>query len=143
MGKGKKGVELRQAPGPEGPIFYELTRKAVKNLNLRVREDGSVSVSAPPRASLAQIQRFVSQRGEWIVQARRRAASRAPAPDKAALLGRGVPFALVPGSVPGAEARQGALLLCLAPGQTPEQGLDEFRRQAAAPVMARDRKSVV
>lgn len=137
MGKSKKGVELRQAPGPEGPIFYELTRKAVKNLNLRVREDGSMSLSAPPRASLAQIQRFVSQRGEWIVQARRRAASRAPAPDKAALLGRGVPFALVPGSVPGAEARQGALLLCLAPGQTPEQGLDEFRRQAAAPVMAR------
>ena len=62
MGKGKKGVELRQAPGPEGPIFYELTRKAVKNLNLRVREDGSVSVSAPPRASLAQIQRFVDRK---------------------------------------------------------------------------------
>lgn len=127
-----------KSEGPEGPVCYELTRKAVKNLNLRVRADGSVAVSAPPSASLAQIQRFVSQREEWIVQAQRRAAARRTvAEDRAALLGRGVPFQLVSGGAFGVEARNGALLLCLAPGQRPEEALEEFRRQTAPPVMAR------
>lgn len=138
MAKSKGQTKLCQTEGPDGPIFYELTRKAVKNLNLRVRADGSVAVSAPPRVSATQVQRFVSQRGDWIAQARRRIEARSPAAaDRAALLGRGVPFALNPEGAPGVEARQGKLLLSLAEGQGPEDALEAFRRQAAAPVMAR------
>ena len=37
-----------------GGIEYELTRKAVKNLNLRLRPDGSVTVSIPKRVTLAE-----------------------------------------------------------------------------------------
>lgn len=53
-----------------GGVDYELTRKRVKNINLRVRRDGSVAVSAPCRTSFAHIDAFVAGRAEWIAQAR-------------------------------------------------------------------------
>ena len=43
----KQETQLRTAGG----IQYELTRKRVKNLNIRVREDGTVAVSVPLRTS--------------------------------------------------------------------------------------------
>lgn len=43
----KQETQLRTAGG----IQYELTRKRVKNLNIRVREDGTVAVSIPLRTS--------------------------------------------------------------------------------------------
>jgi predicted metal-dependent hydrolase len=44
-----------------------LTRKAVKNINLRVRaSDAMVTISAPPRASLSLIESFVASRRAWI-----------------------------------------------------------------------------
>lgn len=59
-----------------GGISYTLTRKKVKNINLRVRGDGSVWVSASPRVPLAQIDRFVADHGLWIAQAREKAQTR-------------------------------------------------------------------
>lgn len=53
-----------------GGIEYELTRKAVKNLNLRLRPDGSVTVSIPKRVTLAEADRFVEQNADRIRQAR-------------------------------------------------------------------------
>lgn len=71
-----------------GGVEYELTRKRVKNLNLRVRADGTVAVSAPPRAALAAVDGFVAARADWVRAAqqkmRRRLAAEAeqPAPPK-------------------------------------------------------------
>lgn len=135
--KGKQPA-LRQVSGPEGPIFYELTRKKVKNLNLRVRGDGSVAASAPMGISLAQVDAFVADRAGWIAQARRRLEARRPGDIRlAALLGRGVPFDVAPAERAAVEARQGRLLLRLPPDWLPEQGLDDFRRQKALPVLSR------
>lgn len=53
-----------------GGVCYELTRKRVKNLNLRVRRDGGVAVSAPRRMPLAQIDAFVAGRAAWVEKAR-------------------------------------------------------------------------
>ena len=53
-GKGETHL-IRTAGGVE----YELTYKRVKNLNLRVGEDGSVRVSAARRVPLRQIDAFV------------------------------------------------------------------------------------
>ncbi|MGM9583727.1 MAG: M48 family metallopeptidase [Phascolarctobacterium sp.] len=47
-------------------IYYTLERKKVKNINLRVRPDGSVYVSAPYRASTAYIDAFVRERADFI-----------------------------------------------------------------------------
>ena len=79
----KQETQLRTAGG----IQYELTRKRVKNLNIRVREDGTVAVSIPLRTSADAADRFVAARADWVQQARERAMRRAaqearPLPDK-------------------------------------------------------------
>ncbi len=53
-------------------INYLLERKNVKNLNLRIRKDGSVYVSASPRVPLTQIDDFVSRHSAYIQQAQQR-----------------------------------------------------------------------
>lgn len=63
---------LRTVAAGDGVISYELTRKRVKNLNLRVARDGSVRVSAPARTSLAYVDAFVASRAEFIRQAQAR-----------------------------------------------------------------------
>lgn len=57
-----------------GGLSFELARKRVKNINLRIRPDGSVYVSAPARVPLSEIQRFVERKRDWIE--RRRATMR-------------------------------------------------------------------
>ena len=47
--KNKEPAQYRAAGG----VRYEFKRKRVKNINLRVRADGSVAVSAPLGAPLA------------------------------------------------------------------------------------------
>ncbi len=49
-------------------ITYTLERKSVKNINLRIRKDGSVYVSAPKRCALKHIQEFIKQKEEWIIK---------------------------------------------------------------------------
>ncbi|MEI6096412.1 MAG: YgjP-like metallopeptidase domain-containing protein, partial [Gammaproteobacteria bacterium] len=43
-----------------------LTRKRIKNINLRISRDGSVHISAPLRASIHNIQQFIEQKQNWI-----------------------------------------------------------------------------
>ena len=61
------------------PVDYELTRKRVKNLNLRVRSDGSVHVSAPHLVPQAAIDRFLTAQGGRILAAIDRVAARSAA----------------------------------------------------------------
>ena len=71
-----------------GGVSFTLTRRRVKNLNLRVRADGSVAVSAPSSMPVGVIDAFVARRAAWVLRtqdrfARRRAAEAAqPLPDK-------------------------------------------------------------
>ena len=53
-------------------VEYTLERKKVKNINLRVRADLSVAVSAPRRVPRAEIDAFVQSRADWIERARQR-----------------------------------------------------------------------
>ena len=83
MAKQQPEVQLRCAAG----IVYELTRKRVKNLNIRVRQDGTVAVSIPLRSCPEAADRFVAERARWVQQARDRARQREvrdaqPLPDK-------------------------------------------------------------
>lgn len=47
-------------------ISVELTRKNVKNLNLRILADGSVHASAPRCMPIDDIKRYLNAREEWI-----------------------------------------------------------------------------
>ncbi len=59
-------------------IAYELTQKPVKNLNLRVRSDGVIAVSAPPHVSLRDIDAFVLAQEDMILRALSRIEGAAP-----------------------------------------------------------------
>lgn len=50
-------------------LSIELERKAVKNINLRIRSDGSIYVSAAPRVPIEQIEAFLQKQGSFIIQA--------------------------------------------------------------------------
>ena len=56
----------RMAADGSGAVRYTLTRKAVKRLNLRVRRDGSVAVSAPSWVPLAAVDGFVLRHADAI-----------------------------------------------------------------------------
>lgn len=47
-------------------ISYTLVRKNVKNINLRVRSDGTVAVSVPPHVPIEHVERFLTKKKEYI-----------------------------------------------------------------------------
>lgn len=62
---------------PDGSeVLYELTRKPVKNINLRVKEDGSLRISASPRVSVKRIEQFITDEQDFIRRAQQRIISR-------------------------------------------------------------------
>ena len=65
---------------PGGPLIYTLTRKAVKNLNLRVRAGGEIMVSIPRRCSVKQADSFIREKSGWIMDVLRRREDREPLP---------------------------------------------------------------
>ena len=54
---------------PDGSITYELYRKRVKNMNLRVTASGVVRVSASPRVPLGMIEAFICRHRAFIEKA--------------------------------------------------------------------------
>lgn len=62
-------IQERTVCAGEKKINYILERKQVKNINLRVRPDGSVKVSASPRVDESQIDDFVLSKAEFILKA--------------------------------------------------------------------------
>lgn len=55
-----------------GQTPYTLRRGGVKRVNLRVRADGDVVVSAPTRARLSDVDAFVASKEDWIRSQRER-----------------------------------------------------------------------
>ncbi|MBP5578376.1 MAG: M48 family metallopeptidase [Ruminococcus sp.] len=53
----------------DGEIEYVLERKKVKNINLRVKPDCSVYVSAPHRAAVREIEGFIKAKSKYIRRA--------------------------------------------------------------------------
>lgn len=51
-------------------LEYELERKKVKNVNMRVRTDGSVYISVNRYVSVAQIENFITSNYGFIQNAR-------------------------------------------------------------------------
>ena len=65
-------IQERTVCAGEKNIKYILERKQVKNINLRVRPDGSVRVSAGPWVDASQIDDFVLSKAEFILEAMKR-----------------------------------------------------------------------
>lgn len=76
--------------GLEIPV--SVVRKRVKNLNLRVRADGTVTLSIPQHLPLARAQEFLERKGGWIAERGRRNIDRRPSPDLAGELPDRIPL---------------------------------------------------
>ena len=68
--------QILRVTSPDGEIVYTLVRKKVKNINLRVRMDGTVAVSAPPRAPQNTISAFVQSQSSFIHSAQQKFSQR-------------------------------------------------------------------
>lgn len=76
--------------GLEIPV--SVVRRRVKNLNLRVRADGTVTLSIPQHLPLARAREFLDRKGEWIAERVRRNIERRPSPDLAGELPDRIPL---------------------------------------------------
>lgn len=120
--------------GLEIPV--SVVRKRVKNLNLRVRADGTVTLSIPQHLPLARAQEFLERKGSWIAERVRRNIERRPSPDFAGELPNRIPLwgKLVPRDSVQANSGQAASGRDAggqgAPGQTTidQAALDELYR---------------
>ena len=78
----KNGLSEREKPMQRsvytvcGEIIYELTRKRVKNINLRVHRDGKVCASAGARVSAESIDALIASKAAWIIKAQIQTRSR-------------------------------------------------------------------
>lgn len=93
----------RQQTRTVAGVTYTLTRRRVRNINLRVRADGSVAASAAPRVSVMKVDAFVASKADWVRSAQARVAARPRTGSRPAAgtahQGRGPgPY---PGAVPG------------------------------------------
>lgn len=61
--------ELRTVSADGQEISYLLEQKQVKNLNLRIRKNGKVYVSANPLVPVQEIDNFVVQKSSYIIRA--------------------------------------------------------------------------
>lgn len=87
---------------PDGStVDYELTRKPVKNVNLRVREDGTLRISANSRVSVRHIEEFIVSQQGFILKAMERIKARSAEneiSDKMRWLGREYPIRVISSS---------------------------------------------
>ena len=58
--------ETRMVETDCGTIEFTFERKKIKNINLRIKNDGSVYVSAPLRVPVKTVERFVISKSEYI-----------------------------------------------------------------------------
>ena len=92
--RSKKCSEVHALNVDGETLIYTLERKNVRNINLRIRPDASIYVSAPHRVPLADIEKFMISKGSFIVNALERIMaakadrSRYDDGDKAYFLGR-------------------------------------------------------
>lgn len=129
-----------------GAVSFELQRKRVRNINLRVRGDGSVHVSVPYHVSYAKADEFVRSNGRFIFSAlekieRERAGKRE---DRALFLGEEVEAAAVVGAKTGGRLSEGRLVLTVREDSEEERAkaLDKWRREESErlfPVICREK----
>ena len=113
----KYTAEQRTLICADGNISYLLTRKNVKNINLRVKQNGTVAISAHPRVPLARIEAFLLAQRPFIARARENLAKKEPVPHLL-LDGEQLPFGgvlhtvcLQDGKKAGGKLQEGKLIL--------------------------------
>ena len=106
-------------------VVYTLERKRVKNINLRVKRDGGIAVSAAPWVPLGVIERFLLSRGDFLLRAlagsERREAQPWAEGRELRYLGRPLRLTLAQGTRTRVELGDGVLRLTLRAPDDPER----------------------
>lgn len=69
---GTESAEIRMLETPHGTLEYCFQRKKIKNINVRVKQDGTIRVSAPMRTALRTVEDFLRSRAAFILAAQAR-----------------------------------------------------------------------
>lgn len=134
----KQRVQQRQIDTPAGVLSYTWTVKPVKNINLRVRPDGQVMVSAGRGISAAQMDAFIAEKADWIRRAQRKLAARYPlgAQEETVWL-LGTPLTVKPMPDPAIIARrvyQEGEVLWISPAVDRGEAVRQFLEEQGRPV---------
>ena len=114
-----------------GEVSFELQRKRVKNINLRVRSDGTVYVSVPYRVSYAQAEDFVKRNGRFIFSALEKMRKAQAAESTVCYLGHEVEVSAVVGEKIGGALQGNKLVLTVREDSHEERtaALDKWRKE--------------
>ena len=116
-------------------IEYTWARKSIKNINLRVREDGSIYLSSPFRMQKSAVETFLLDHADFIISAQKRfEARRSELPAKMGfqtgelfpIFGEKVPLSICAGKPVGGILQGGRLMLTV-----PDPESEAQRRRAA------------
>lgn len=117
-------------------LSYELTRKHVRNINFRAKGDGIVYVSANSRASVQEIEKFLSERADFFLSAFERLKKREERSEINASsvnwLGRGYPVRVIGNSRECAIIDEDEIRVFTRMGEDPEYVLSLVQRAVAA-----------
>ena len=132
-----------------GAISFELQRKRVKNINLRVKTDGTVHVSVPYHVSYARADEFVKSNCRFVFSAQEkiRRSQAAKASDKVYYLGEEVEVVVIIGAKPGwmLEGKRLVLTLREDNGEERTAALDMWRKAESErlfPALCREKREV-
>src|SRR5574344_1685173 len=113
-------VSERSVTYDKTTIVYQFLRKHVRNINLRINQDGSVHVSANTRQSLKDVDAFVQSKGRYIIAAQKQfriRAEQAPQPhqyvngEQYSIAGQELLLIVVGGKPCGVSLRDGCIIL--------------------------------
>lgn len=89
---------IRSVTTEKGTVTFELERKSVKNLNLRIRSDGTVYVSVPKSTTLAKADEFVKNHMDFVLKHQSRLIqSSQSSPSKRYYLGEAIDVEVIEG----------------------------------------------
>ena len=122
---------IRKVDTEIGEISFELQRKRVKNINLRVRTDGTVCVSVPYQVSYDRAEEFVRSNCRFIFSAleRIRKEQEAERADKVFYLGEEVEVVTAVGEKIGWKLNGSRLTLTMREDSEKAAALDKWRRE--------------
>ena len=132
-----------------GEVSFELQRKRVKNINLRVRADGSVFVSVPYNVAYAKADEFVRANVRFIFSAREkiRKSQAAKSSDKVYYLGEELEVVAEVGEKAGWALSGNRLTLTVREDSVEERAaaLDKWRREESErlfPALCREKREI-
>lgn len=57
-------------------IEYRLNRRAKRNVNFRIKENGEIYISAPRYVSKQELEKMISKRADWLIEAQNKVISK-------------------------------------------------------------------